>query len=86
MKVEFDNWEIAYNGSCFYLEMDCCPVVGQEIWVEKSLMPEHYQPELFFENGDHPLEVIDDCVKLEVLEVEHQITKKGHIVRVGFAF
>jgi len=86
MKVEFDNWAIAYTGSCFYVDMDCCPVVGQEIWVEKTLMPKHYQPELFPDDDGSIPEVIDGLVKLIVMEVDHQITKQGHIVRVGFDF
>lgn len=79
MKVEFDDWRTTCTGSAFVLEMDCAPVVGQEIWIWKGFLPNHYWEDSYAED---PPEELDGLVKAVVRIIEHKITTEGHLVKV----
>ncbi|HHA18913.1 MAG TPA: hypothetical protein ENK70_04325 [Methylophaga sp.] len=82
MRVEFDNWESSLYGSAFILDIECLPRVGEELFIHKTLFPEHYFTGVF---TDQPMqEEYDGLIKVEVSIVAHQIDAKGHLPRVCF--
>ena len=78
MKVEFDDWRTCCVGSSFTLELDAVPRVGEDVWIDKDMMPDHYREGCYSED---PPEELNGMVKTTVSIVEHQITKAGHLVR-----
>lgn len=78
MKVEFGDWGTSCEGSSFVLELDAIPRVGETVWIEKSMFPDHYREGCY---SDDPPEELEGLVKTVVQIVEHEVTKAGHLVR-----